>query len=189
MPLEELISQIEEDANQEIDEVIGEARAEVKRRLKEAEKKAKEEAETLKQRAERDLENKKKSEISKMRHEVKKTIMKKKEEVINRCFELAKERLKKLSGKDYITFVKPFVERGIKEIGTDCIIIPSREEDKAIAKELKLPIEKQMIKALGGVIVKSKDNRLSVDITFDSMLKRREHEIREKIGNLLFAES
>ncbi|HEC94992.1 MAG TPA: hypothetical protein ENI45_03390 [Thermoplasmatales archaeon] len=189
MPLEKLIAQIEEDANREIDRILGEAKAEVKRRVKEAEKKAREEAAAVQQRATKELGNKKRSELARMRQEVKKELLKKKEEVISVCFERALEKLKTLPSEEYVALVKPLIEEGVKEIGRDCVILASREEDKRLARELKLPVEKQMVKAVGGVIIKSRDGRVTVDNTFEGVLKRKENEIRTEIGRLLFTET
>ncbi|HID25744.1 MAG TPA: V-type ATP synthase subunit E, partial [Thermoplasmata archaeon] len=48
---------------------------------------------------------------------------------------------------------------------------------------------KQMVKAVGGVIMKSRDGRVTVDNTFEGVLKRKENEIRTEIGTLLFTET
>lgn len=185
MPLEDLIAQIEEDANGEIDKIIREAKEEVRRKIREAEAKAKAEREKMRKHAERELENKKRSELSRMRIEEKKKILQKKEEIINRCFDLAIAKLRDLSSKEYIALLKPIVERNLKKVGSECEILISREEDKKIAKELKVEVGNR-IEAIGGLIIKSKDGRISIDCTFDGILKRRENEIRIEIGKVLF---
>ncbi|MCD6468563.1 MAG: hypothetical protein J7L32_04555 [Thermoplasmata archaeon] len=188
MSLDKLVAQIEEDANREIDRIIGEAKAEVEKKIKEAEKEAEKEGSLLLQRAEREFENLRRSELSRVQHEVRMDVLKKKEEIINECFSKAMERFRKLSGKEYVGFVKPLVEKSIKEVGKNCVILPSREEDKRLAKELGLSVSDEMVKATGGVVVKSKDGRVTIDNTFEGMLKRMESEIRERVGGLLFME-
>ncbi|HEC81443.1 MAG TPA: hypothetical protein ENI42_03335 [Thermoplasmatales archaeon] len=188
MSLDKLIAQIEEDANQEIDRIIGEAKEEVRRKLEETGRKAKEEALLLKQHAEKEFENMKRSELSKVRQEVRRRVLERKEDIINECFRKALERFKNLSGKEYIDFVKPLVEKSVKEITGECVIVPSRDEDVRLAKELGVPLAREKVNAVGGVVVKSKDGRVSVDNTFEGILKRKEKEIRVRLGTMLFGD-
>ena len=45
-----------------------------------------------------------------------------------------------------------------------------------------------MKKGIGGIIAKSKDGSKEMDLTFDSMLERKEEEIRIAIAKKLFEE-
>ena len=61
---------------------------------------------------------------------------------------------------------------------------------KAIAEETRvkthLKLSTQKIEALGGVVIKTLDDRIVVDNTFEAILKRREKELRLKIARILF---
>jgi len=186
MGIEEILSKIREDADREASNILDNARREVEQKVKEAEDKARAKANEILKRAEREIENRKKAELAKIRQEVKREILNKKEEIIQICFKEALERLRNLSGKDYEKLVEKLIKRGAKEIGKECTIIPSREEDSKIAKKLGLKVSKNRVRSSGGVVIVSDDGKVSVDNTFEEILKREEASLRMKIGNLLF---
>ena len=186
MALEDILSKIKEEADREIEQILSRAREERNKRLKEAEKEINKEKEQTIKRAERDLENRKKAEIAKIRQEAKKEVMQLKEKMIKECFDRALEKLKNLRGKDYERIVESLMRSTMKEIGKDCIVIHSRDEDTKIAKKLGLKVENKKIKSAGGFTAKSKDGRITIDNRFESILKRKEREIRAKVGSILF---
>jgi vacuolar-type H+-ATPase subunit E/Vma4 len=61
---------------------------------------------------------------------------------------------------------------------------------KAIAqktgKKTQITLSKEKNVAFGGAIVKTVDGRIVVDNTFEAILKRRERDLRFKIGKILF---
>ncbi|HEB37098.1 MAG TPA: hypothetical protein ENI14_00340 [Thermoplasmatales archaeon] len=186
MALEDILSKIKEEADREIEQILSRAREEKNKRLKEAEKEINEEKEQRIKRAERELENRKKAEIAKIRQEARKEVMQLKEKMIKECFDRALERLRNMRGKDYEMIVESLMRSTMKEIGKNCIVIPSREEDAKIAKKLGLKVENRKIESAGGFIAKSKDGRITIDNRFRSILKRKEKEIRAKVGSILF---
>ena len=186
MALEDILSKIKEEADREIEQILSKAREERDKRLKEAEREINREKEQKIKRAKRDLENRKKAEIAKIRQEARKEVMQLKEKMIKECFDRALEKLKNLNGKDYERIVESLMRSIIKEIGKDCIIIPSRDEDAKMAKKLGLKVENRKIRSAGGFIARSKDGRITIDNRFESILKRKEREIRAKVGSILF---
>ena len=188
MGIEAIISKIEEDSNREAERILSEAKKEVKRKIKEAERKAKDDGDKILLRAEREIENWKKSQIAKIKQQIKKQILNKKEEVITESFDRAKETLKKLSGEGYRSIIKNLIEIGIRDVGRDCIVAPSRDEDIAVARELGINVSNKRINAIGGVIIKSEDGKITIDNTFEAIIERKKEDIRSEIGKLLFME-
>ena len=108
------------------------------------------------------------------------------EKVIEDCFVKAHQKLSMIKGKEYEDTVTKYVQTGVKKLGKDCSVLNSRQEDKKI-------IEKQGLKpagtieASGGVKLVSKDGRITLDYTFDGILKRDKNKIRNNVGRLLFS--
>jgi vacuolar-type H+-ATPase subunit E/Vma4 len=68
----------------------------------------------------------------------------------------------------------------------ECVVAPSRDVDRQIAKEIGVMATREKINALGGVIVRTKDGNREIDNTFDGILDRRMEEIRIKVAKKLF---
>ncbi len=68
--------------------------------------------------------------------------------------------------------------------------LDSKKLAQAITKETgtntQLQLSKERLEASGGAVVKTVDNRILVDNTFEAILKRRENQLRLKIAKILF---
>lgn len=62
----------------------------------------------------------------------------------------------------------------------------SRAVSKTANSETKFTLSRGRIEASGGVLVKTQDGSVTLDNTFDGMLKRREGDLRLKIAKILF---
>lgn len=186
MPIEDILSKIEEETVNKIEQILSKAREERSKILMEAEREIAREREERIKKAERELEKKKRAEIAKIVQGARREILQLKERIINECLERALQKLKDLEEKDYERIIEDLMRSVIGEIGKDCIITPSREEDKRIAIKLGLEIENKKIDSIGGFIARSKDGSITIDNRFESILDRKEREIRIKIGNILF---
>jgi len=109
-----------------------------------------------------------------------------KEEIIQKCMEEIRKKLQEMGGKKYRKIVEELIKRAKREM-KDFYIVATREEDKKIAEKMGVEV-KTMKKGIGGIIAKSKDGSKEMDLTFDSMLERKEEEIRIAIAKKLFEE-
>ena len=75
--------------------------------------------------------------------------------------------------------VRKLMADGAKKLGGKCTVIVSRDLDKQIAKDLHLEVI-GTIEASGGIMLKSGDGRVTLDHTFDGILKREKDQIRIK---------
>jgi len=112
--------------------------------------------------------------------------MKEREKIIEECFTTAYQKLSDISGKKYKKIVSNLTEKGLKILSGDCLAIVSKDEDKEIAKNLGLKVTGN-VDASGGIILKSGDKQITLDNTFDGILKRKKDIIRIKVGKLLFS--
>jgi len=127
MALEKLIQRIESDAENEANQIIEDARRRAEEIIEEAKKRAEKEA--------RDIEARGEKEAAPRELEIQA-----KEEVIRECIDRAKEDLKKLKGKKYEDAIKKCIEDGKKSLG-DCVVVPSREQDRKIAEKMGVKAE------------------------------------------------
>ena len=111
--------------------------------------------------------------------------MKAREKIIEECFTKAQTKLAKLKGVEYKKIVTKLVEDGRKKLGGKCTIVISKDIDKEIAKERGLTVSGNS-EATGGIILKSSEGKITLDYTFEGILKRKKDEIRIKVGKLLF---
>ena len=186
MSAENIIAQIQKDAQQEITKINKEAEKQAQIIITRAKKEAKQEADKLLATAKQHSETRHKILISQANQEAKRNIMNAQEKIIDDCFMKARHKLATLSDNEYKTLVTTLIKSGMKKIGRDCSILASRSADKVLAKQLGLSVS-GMIERAGGVVLVSADNRVTLDITFDGILKREQQPIRNKVGKLLFS--
>jgi len=186
MSAEKIISQIKKDAEKEIKQIQKDADLEAKKIIDAAKKQAKLEAEKILENGKKQAENTKRILISKENQEIKREIMNAREKVIEDCFIKAQQKLSNIKGKEYENTVTKYVKTGINKLGKDCSALKSRTEDKKIIEKLGLK-SAGSIEASGGVKLVSKDGRITLDYTFDGILKRDKQKIRNKVGRLLFS--
>jgi len=186
MSAEKIIQQIKKDSDKEIKEIIKEAEKQAKTIVDSAKKEAETEANKILSNGKTRSENLKKILVSKANQDSKKEIMNAKEKIIDECFTKAHHELSIMKGKNYEKVVTKLMQDGCKKLGSNCTVLVSRDADKQIAKNLGLSVSGN-IESAGGVILKSADGRVTLDHTFDGILKRDKDKIRIKVGKLLFS--
>ncbi|MEM2935055.1 MAG: V-type ATP synthase subunit E [Candidatus Thermoplasmatota archaeon] len=187
MTLEKLMQRIKEEADREIGEIIARAEEEAKKIIEEEEKKGMEEAEKIKANAIKEAEKIKEKILSNARRKARVHETSAKEEVINECMKKVVEKLKKMDGKKYSNFVEKNLEIALKEI-KDGYILFTRDEDVKIAKKFGIET-KEKIDGIGGVILRSKDGKKEIDLTFNFLIEKNREEMRIKIAKKLFGEN
>ena len=186
MSAEKIIQQIKKDSEKEIKEILKEAEQQAKNIVESAKKEAELEAEKILSSGKNRSENIKKILFSKANQERKKEIMNAREKIIDECFTKAHHKLSILKGKEYEKLVKQLMQDGCNKLGPNCTILISRDADKKIAESLGVKVIGK-VESAGGVILQSADGRVTLDHTFDGILKREKDKIRIKVGKLLFS--
>ena len=185
MSAEKIIERIKKDSEKEISSILKEAEKETVGIVDSIKKEAKLESEKIITRGKFQEENIKKIIVSKASQDVKRNIMKAREKIIQDCFTKAQNKLASLKGTEYKKIVTKLVKAGHKKLDGKCTLRISRDSDKEIAKEVGLEVSGK-VEATGGIILKSHDEKVTLDYTFDGILKRKKDEIRIKVGKLLF---
>jgi vacuolar-type H+-ATPase subunit E/Vma4 len=186
MSAEKIIEQIKKDTEKEVKHIKQEAEKQAKTIIEFAKDKAKLEAEKILKNGIKQSENLKKILMAKANQEIKKEIMNAKEKIIGNCFTKAHHELSILKGEKYERIVRKLIKDGQEKLGRKCIVLITRDADKKIAKELGINVVGK-IESSGGIILKSTDEKIILDHTFDGILKREKDKIRIKVGSLLFS--
>jgi len=187
MSAENLIKRIRDDAQQQIKQIKKDADQQVQSRLDQAKLKAKQDAEHLIEQAKKDVENTKRILVSQAEQQAKRATMNTREELIEHSFEQAQQKLQQLKGKQYESFLKTLIEQAKKQLGTTMQVWVTREQDKKLVKDLGGTV-KGIIEGSGGLLLQSKDGYITLDNTFEGILRRKKQEIRIHVGKLLFSQ-
>jgi len=186
MSAEKIIEQIKKDSETEIKQIQNDAESQAKGILETTKKEAEKEAEKILENGKKQSDNLKKILVSKANQDAKRDIMNARETIIDECFTKAHHELSILKGEHYEKIVKKLIIDGQKKLGGSCMVLVTRDADKKIAKDLGIHID-GTIESAGGVILKSSDGRVTLDHTFDGILKREKDKLRIKVGKLLFS--
>ena len=185
MTAETIINKIKTDAEKKAQEIKKEAEQKANTIKQDATKEAKKHAQSIMDKGKQQAENRKKILISQAHQNAKRKEMNAKEELIETCFKQAIDQLGNLDDNTYKNMVKQLILQGKEQIPGECNIKISRDIDEHIAKELDVSVTGKT-EATGGIILISKDGTITIDNTFEGILKREKQDIRVKIGILLF---
>jgi vacuolar-type H+-ATPase subunit E/Vma4 len=187
MSVEKIIERINKDSEKEIKQIQKETEKDTISIIEESEKQARIESEKILKEGKQQAENLKKIIVSRANQDTKKEMMNARERIIDECFTKAHHKLSTLKEAEYIKVVTNLMEDGCNKLKGKCSILISRNIDKEIGKKMGITISGK-IETAGGIIIKSSDGRITLDHTFDGILKRKKAEIRRKVGKLLFSE-
>jgi len=186
MTAEKIIEKINKDSEKEVAQILNDAKKQANSILNNAKKDANSEAKKIISEGKKQEENLRKILLSKANQELKRDVMNAREHIIEECFTKAHHELSILKGKKYEEVIERLVKNGCAKIEGKCNILSSRKIDREIAKKLGLEVIGR-VETAGGVVIKSSDNKITLDYTFDGILKHKKDEIRRKVGKLLFS--
>ncbi|MCK4247592.1 MAG: hypothetical protein KAV48_03400 [Methanomicrobia archaeon] len=178
MSLEKIISKIEKDAEKEIAEINERIKIKKEELIEKAEKKARLERDKIINRGKKEAELEKQRIISSTNVETKRKILNKKDQLIMEVIsEISKKIVK--DKKIYQRLLRKLVD----EAQIEDYEILVREGDRDLVKEYTLA--KEGIKE-PGVIIRKKDQTLTVDSRIEKIIKRKEKDTRIGIAKILF---
>lgn len=188
MSAETIINKIKSDAQQKVNKIKEEAKRKREIITKDAIEKANTEVKEIKEKGKQQAELKKKIMISQAHQLAKRNEMNAKEDIIETCFKKAIDHLAKMDETSYKKLVKQLIKQGKKEIpGNKSTLKISNDVDKQLASEMNIEVTGET-GASGGVILQSEQGTITIDNTFEGILKREKQRIRVTVGQLLFKE-
>ncbi len=174
----------------------------IERRRQEGIKKANEDAKVILRKAHSTAETTRVSKIANAKNKANWVGLSKKEKWINSVLKEVKNRLEEIrQTKKYPAIIEQFIlEAGILLEGGELVIVLSDRDidvplklsklaqkiSKETGKPTKLRIVGEKVEISGGVKVRNSDGKITVDNTFDDILKRKDRDLRKKIAEVLF---
>ena len=186
MSAENIIKRIKQDAEQQIKQIKKETNQQKQQSINQEKKQAEQQALTLLSQGKQQAENHKKILLSQASQEIKKEHMTTREHLIETCFTKAQQQLEELKGSQYQTLLKQLLEQGSQKIHKKIRVLVTRKTDEAFVKQQGYKVM-GMAKGSGGIILQSEDGTITVNNTFEGIVKRKKNEIRIKVGKLLFS--
>ncbi|MBN2478027.1 V-type ATP synthase subunit E [Candidatus Micrarchaeota archaeon] len=183
-----------------IDSLLAEAKAEARMVLQEAEKSAKEEIEKAKKEnqkklksseedAEKRLENQRRERIAWARLEKKRILAEAKEDAISGVMDELYGMLSSFrKSKEYPKFMKRKLSEALDELETSNVVVHVAKGDKKYINGKKLSVAEDL-DAAGGLVVESKDGKVRVDSTLESLFEYSKPELRKEIYSKMFGGS
>lgn len=175
------------DAEKKAEEILSDAKAEAEKRHVRLLAEAKEKSE---------IEQKKTQSLTVM--EIRNRRLQVKEEYINAVFDKALARLKQfVESESYPSYLLTFIEEAVKKIESDRLIVYVNSKDQEWLTNgkldelsgklgVKLTLANETANCLGGCIVKTPDENLSHDNTFEKRLEALKPILRIGIAKILF---
>ena len=168
--------------------------------IDEATEKASENAEKIVAEGRYTGEKEKQKILSTAEMEVKRMVLNCRESLIDEAFALAGEKFEVFKKtKEYKDILQKYIIASIGELEGNAFTIVVSKLDSfnlsdSIVNKIKKETGKKGLKLelqevdedIGGVIVREKNGKVSIDNTFDSMLNRIKNEIRAKVSEILF---
>jgi vacuolar-type H+-ATPase subunit E/Vma4 len=187
MGIEKLTSSLLKDAETEAANIIKAAEGHIKK-MKEDERakiaSLKKEAETDVEKILREQRNER---LAWARLEAKRIISEAKEDAINSAIDDIFSSLRELKkSKEYGSFMSKEVSSALKELGEKATVHVVKSDRKLLPKLPKGCKVLTDLDALGGAVIESKDGKMKVDLTLETLFELRRDELRKMISGELF---
>ncbi|MFQ3275632.1 MAG: V/A-type H+-transporting ATPase subunit E [Candidatus Nanohaloarchaea archaeon] len=177
MGLEEIKSEILQEAEQKSDEIVKEAEEERDRIIEEAEEEAEQIKEEMEEELEEEKENYRKKALSSARMKAKEEKMRAKQDEIEEVFKEFRHYLDKLTESEKEKFAESCLDKVDFEVAK---VEGSSEFSGAVDVDFE---EKENIE---GIRVISEDGSRMQSFTFDKILKQMKEEHRKEVADILF---
>ncbi len=191
MALEEILEALDGEAEGERERVERRAKAQAARILEEAKAEAEELKAKERERALLGIEAQKARILSAAKLEVKREVAKAKEEIIVQVFEDVNEHLADLGTRsDYRGVLEKLLHQAVAEANGDSVVV-ARKEDEALVRELVAKmgtgcsVEGGLV-GLGGIMVRTAGDSVTIDNTIDSRLEKASRLLRPEVTSTLF---
>lgn len=182
--LENLVQRILDDAKEKANQIMEEANKAKEEIIALKEKEALDNKKKIIERAKREADLAKERIISGAELKVRNEKLLAKQKVLDRVFNLAKERLRALEEDKYISFLQNVI-KGLNLKGDEVLVVP--EHMKATVKELGIhPNVSEDESVDSGFLIK--DKGIILNYTFDSLVEHYRDELETEIAQELFKE-
>lgn len=197
-----MIDDILKNAKIEADKILKDANEQTKEILQRGQDAAEKEKNSILETELKKVTEIEKQQIASINLQARREILQKKEEEIKIAFDLAETELKNFPKKAaYAKVLEALIIEGGIALDGGVISIKTRKGDatkikdltsiakaitKACGNKCTLKISKETIDAMGGVILQTEDETITIDNTFEARLEQKYRLIRTEVANTLF---
>jgi V/A-type H+/Na+-transporting ATPase subunit E len=197
--LSAITSEVLEDVRKESEAIIRNAELEAKENLRVGKEEADKAYQSIIDEATKKANEEKRKRASLTDVEIRNRLLQTKEELVETAFEKAVMKLGEFTKtKAYHGFLLELIEKTAKRLGEKKIIIKVNSQDrvwlsqgslKSISKKLNMDLDlaTENENSLGGCIIQTIDEKIFLDNTLDSRLRRLKEELRSKVAKILFS--
>lgn len=195
MGVEKIIDRINADVNSEIHQIKTKTGEEVLAIASRAEKDADDEYNRILSDGRREIRASVRKILAQASLDARQIIREEREKGISLCFFEAEKSLNYLTGaSEYRTILKNLILSGIKELGIDEIVLVSTERDRSLIapiitdiqdNSLSITLQPECAITMGGVILKSKSGKITLNNTFEARMERLRNDLVFGIARLL----
>ena len=196
-----MVGEILREADKKAEEIISSAKSEASTILNAAKFTAKEGEESLLKEAKTEGKRACDEALAKGKMQAKKEALQRREEMINQVFKGAEKDLEKyVKLESYKRSLVKIAVAACKKLGSKEVVVLANRRDLQLLKKSEQRITRGLstggekasvtfgepIQAIGGVVVKSADEKVEVDETFDGRMKRELESLRVKVAKIFF---
>ena len=184
--MEKIFTEIRDNVEKEVDQLLSRAKRVAEREIKysriEAEKILSDNNFEIQKQAGL-LEEREKAHNS---VDVRKTEMEQQQHFVEQLFKMALEEIKSIPRDEkYESWIKHLLINGLKNFNEKNVIIYSSEKDseivKKVAEEFNVKCSNDYLDIEGGIVLKSADNRMTVDLSAKAVLESKKDDLRSEI--------
>ncbi len=189
MGLEEMLSRIKVDTEEQYNKIISSAKTESEKIIQEAKQTSEKIISLGKVQAEKEAQDEKLRLVASARLEAKRKLLEARDVVLrsyeDQAFRYADEFT---NSNGYKEFLLRVVEDGISKIGTDSVIHVNSKDRNLLQTDRKLgyKISDEPLNCKGGALIISADGKKRVDNTIESIFNERKDELRLKLFEQVF---
>ncbi len=189
-------------AKEKAKSIIAEAESQTQHALQEAKKHLTREGDDVVRNAKTEAEGIKRRQMSEVRHRLKLQEQQEKDKILSEVLNLTKKRVVEIAEDEdkYFQYLVGFIENGIRELGTDSVVVHVNAKDtkriekgkleqevaRKLGKSVKIEWGKEPIEALGGAIISNSDGKTRILNTLDQRFEALESKLLIEAGKSLF---
>jgi V/A-type H+-transporting ATPase subunit E len=189
MGLEEMLTRIKAETEEQYSKIIADAKAEADRIIEVAQKRAEDIVVESKAQAQRQAQEDRLRALAAARLEAKRQMLKAREDVISNYEAEATKYIDEfVKSRDYRDFLVRMVKDGVDKVGEDSVVHVNQRDYKLLQDDHRFgyKLTKNTISSKGGAIIFSSDGKKRVDNTVESILNDRREILRLKLAEQIF---
>ncbi len=191
MGLEEILTRIKAESEEQYSKILSDAKTQADRIIQEAREQAQVRASQIRAQAEREAQEERQRAIAAARLESKRQILQAREKVISRYENEASKIIDEfVKSRDYKQFLFRMIKDGVNKIGEDALVQVNQRDYEFLKTDPEnsssYNISESTIDTKGGALISSLDGKKRVNNTIESILSDRREELRLKLSETLF---